>query len=162
MRNRYLMAALAAAAIGVVAWLAVPAYAWTATVDGSASCVDGKWTIDWSITNSEANNTMTVTSSNNATVPVGSTIAGGATQHYSQVVPGPGAYSLDIAVSWANSDETGDPAAKVVNVEGDCAPTEPPPSTPPPSSPPAPPSSPPVVTPPHQGPPAPGVPDTGA
>lgn len=159
MRNRVLVPALAAAILGVVAWLALPAFAWSATVDGSSSCVDGKATIDWSVTNSEANNTMTITSSNNTAVPVGSTVAGGATAHYTQVVAGPGAYSLDIAVSWSNSEETANPPAKVVNVEGECTPTPPPPTNTPPASPPA-------VTPPHEAPPAhaPGapVPDTGA
>ena len=99
--------AVATVTAGVVIGIAAPASAHSLTLTGVASCVpsssDG--TVDWQLSNDYGTETS-VTASDNASIPVGTTVPKNGSIHLTQSVAGPvnaGAYvSANLTLKWTD------------------------------------------------------------
>lgn len=125
--------------VGFLILSATPALAWDATASGSARCDEetGEWVVTWTINNDPNEDEIaTITESDRASVPVGSTIPAESSVSFTERLPGDSeSPTLNIRVSWP-SDENGSRASAVAELEGTCTPTpEPSPAPPPPDDP---------------------------
>ena len=112
----------------VVAGVAAPASAHTATLSGSATCnTDGSATITWTIDN-DWNEVVKVTASNDSSIPVGSEVAAktgntDTTGNYQETVPAPAAsksVTATLSFLWIGDNYTQNNTSYTVKVSSDC------------------------------------------
>lgn len=114
--RKYIIA-LAAVLVGMVAFVS-PASAHANTLTGTSVCVqnDGTWTITWKVSN-DWSSTATITESNNAAIPVGTTIAAHSNKTFDQT-----GVSADTAAKIKSSwpDGYSMKSSYTVKISGEC------------------------------------------
>lgn len=97
-----------ALALGMVALTAVPASAHHNTIESSVACSDDyKYTVTWTITNSERYKDETITaSSDTALVPVGTIIPAGQKLVVSETFNAPADKTLTLSAAWTGATST--------------------------------------------------------